>query len=197
MFGLDILSVLIAYFLGSIPTALIVSKRLKGVDIREIGDGNMGANNTFHTLGAKYGILVAAIDFIKGSIAILIAQLLGITLMWQFVTGVSAILGHDFPIFARFKGGQGTATTLGTMLVLFPLQASAGLALYGILFLIIKKSSLSCAIGSAFMVLLLCIFYQWPQVTYSVAVFLMIPLKKLIDAPRRSAIKRANTKINP
>jgi acyl phosphate:glycerol-3-phosphate acyltransferase len=196
LFWAEIVTVLLAYLLGSIPTALIVSKRLNGVDIREIGDGNMGASNTFHSLGAKYGILVAVIDFIKGSLAIIVAQLTGVTIIWQFITGVSVIIGHDFPIFAHFKGGQGTATALGTMLVLFPFQAAIGLALYGILFLIIKKSSLSCAIGSALTVILLCISFQWPQVVYSVLVFLMIPLKKAMDATRRKAIQGAKTIIN-
>jgi len=111
---IQIVSVLVfAYLLGSMPTAVIVSKRFKGVDIRTIGDGNMGARNTFHSIGPKFGFMVAVIDFGKGALPVLLAYLLGLELGWQFLAGVLAILGHDFPVFANFKGGQGTASSPG------------------------------------------------------------------------------------
>lgn len=191
-------SVLIAaYLLGSIPTALIIARKIKGVDIRTVGDGNMGARNTFHTIGSRFGITVAIIDFIKGALAVLLAYILGLTLLWQFITGACVILGHDFPIFAGFKGGQGTATSLGTMLVLFPIQALAGLAVYGILYLITKKSQFSCGVGGGLIALLLGISQQWQLLIYAVAVFISIPIKLLIDTPRRQAIKMGKDKQLP
>ena len=136
-----------AYLLGSIPTALIVAKRIKKVDIRCVGDGNMGAHNTFHQIGPKFGVLVAVIDLAKGALPILLAHILGLSTGWQILIAVSAILGHDFPLFANFKGGQGTATSVGTMLVLFPLPTLIGFGVYSLSFLIIKNSNIGRGIG--------------------------------------------------
>lgn len=189
---IKIVSVMVfAYFLGSMPTALIVSKRFKGVDIRTIGDGNMGARNTYHSIGPKFGIMVAVIDFFKGALPVLLAYLLGLELGWQFLAGALAILGHDFPVFAGFRGGQGTASTFGTMGVLFPLPTLAGLVFYGGLYLITRNSRLGCAIGGAVIAALLAVSQQWLLLTYAVAVFIFIPIKLFLDSPRRRAIAMA------
>jgi len=177
-----------AYLLGSIPTALILSRRLKGVDIREAGNGNMGAQNTYHVLGQKPAIFVFIIDLIKGALPVLIAQFWGFDLYIQYLAGICAILGHDFPVFAGFKGGQGTATTAGTMMALFPWQTVSGLALYGILYLFTRKSSLSAGFAGGLIALLLVISAEWTMLLYAVPVFLFIPVKMWIDKPRRNAI---------
>jgi glycerol-3-phosphate acyltransferase PlsY len=177
-----------AYLLGSIPTALIVSRRFKHVDIRAIGDGNMGARNTFHAIGPRFGFMVAVIDFAKGVLPVLLAYLLGLELGWQFLAGISAILGHDFPVFAGFKGGQGTATSLGTMAVLFPLPTFIGLAVYGGLYLIKRNSNLSCSIGGGVIAGILAVSQEWLLLAYAVSVFLLIPVKLFVDSPRRRAI---------
>jgi glycerol-3-phosphate acyltransferase PlsY len=189
---IKIISVLVfAYLLGSMPTALIASKRFKGVDIRTVGDGNMGARNTFHSIGPKFGLMVAVIDFFKGALPVLLAYLLGLELGWQFLAGALAILGHDFPLFAGFRGGQGTASTLGTMGVLFPLPTLAGLVFYGGLYLITRSSNLSCAIGGAVIAGILAASQQWLLLTYAIAVFVFIPVKLFLDSPRRRAIALA------
>jgi len=189
-------ALVIAYLLGSIPTALIVSKRFKGVDIRTIGDGNMGARNTSRSIGPKFGVIVAVLDFTKGALSVFLAHILGLSLGWQLITGVLAILGHDFPIFAGFKGGQGTATSFGTMVVLFPIPTLIGLIIWGGLFLIIKNSDISCSIGGGTIALMLGISQQWLLLIYAICVFLFIPLKQFIDTPRRKAIKGANNSKN-
>jgi glycerol-3-phosphate acyltransferase PlsY len=189
---IKIVSVLVfAYLLGSMPTALLVSKRFKGVDIRSVGDGNMGARNTYHSIGPRFGLMVAVIDFFKGALPVLLAYLLGLELGWQFLAGALAILGHDFPLFAGFRGGQGTASTLGTMAVLFPLPTLAGLVFYGGLYLITKSSNLSCAIGGAVIASILAVSQQWLLLVYAVAVFVFIPVKLFLDSPRRRAIAMA------
>ena len=185
---------IIAYLLGSIPTALIVGRRLKGIDIRTIGNGNMGASNVFHTLGEKAGVLVAVIDFLKGALPVLVATLLDFPVEWTMIVGACAILGHDFPVFAGFKGGQGTATTLGTMLILFPVQTLFGLILYGSLFLITRNSRLSCGFGGGLIALLLGISQQWLFFVFAIVAFVFIPLKLFIDTPRRRAIKSLQVK---
>jgi glycerol-3-phosphate acyltransferase PlsY len=184
-----ILILIIAYLLGSIPTALIIGRRLKGIDIRTIGNGNMGASNVFHTLGEKAGILVAVIDFLKGVLPVLLASFLNFPIEWRMIVGACAILGHDFPVFAGFRGGQGTATTLGTMLILFPMQTLFGLILYGSLFLVTRNSRLSCGFGGGLIALLLGISQQWLFFVYAVIVFVFIPFKLFLDTPRRRAIK--------
>ncbi len=179
----------IAYLLGSIPTAFVISTRIKHVDIRSVGDGNMGARNTFHEIGPRFGVTVAVIDFFKGALPVFLAYIIGLSLGWQILAGILAILGHDFPVFANFKGGQGTATSLGTMLVLFPVPTLIGLASYGLLFLIIKNSNISCSIGGATIAVMLGVSHQWLLLGYAVTVFIFIPIKLLIDSPRRRAIE--------
>ena len=180
---------IIAYLLGSIPTALIISTKVKRIDIRRVGDGNMGARNTFHEVGPKFGVIVAVIDFCKGVLPIFLAYLLGLSLGWQILVAILTILGHDFPLFANFKGGQGLATSLGTMLVLFPLPTIIGLAIYGTVFVIKKSSNIGCIIGGATIALILGISQQWSLLGYTVAVFLFIPIKLFIDSPRRRVIR--------
>ena len=179
----------LAYLLGSIPTALIISKRVKFVDIRIIGDGNVGARNTFHQIGPKFGVIVGIIDFSKGALPVFLAYILGLNLGWQMLVGILAIFGHDFPVFANFKEGQGTATSLGTMFVLFHVPTLIGLITYGIIFCIIKNSNISLGIGGAVIALTLGISHQWLLFAYAVPVFIFIPIKLSIDSPRRRAIE--------
>jgi glycerol-3-phosphate acyltransferase PlsY len=189
---IEIAAVLVfAYLLGSLPTALIFSRRVKRVDVRTVGDGNMGARNTFHSIGPKFGVMVAVIDFFKGALPVLLAYLLGLELGWQFLAGILAILGHDFPIFAGFRGGQGTASTLGVMAVLFPLPTLAGLIVYGGLYLVTRSSNLSCSIGGGVIAGILAVSQQWLLLAYAVSLFLFIPVKLFLDSPRRRAISMA------
>ena len=111
------LIVILGYLLGSIPTAYIIGRALKGVDIRQIGDGNMGAANTFRQLGPKAGVTVGLIDAGKGAAAVLIAQATGLSLFAVLLTGVAAVIGHNWPAFLGFRGGRGEATTIGVLLV--------------------------------------------------------------------------------
>jgi glycerol-3-phosphate acyltransferase PlsY len=111
------LIVALAYLLGSIPTAYIAGRILKGVDIRQIGDGNMGAANTFRQLGPKAGITVGIIDAAKGALAVLIAQIAGLSLFAVLLAGTAVVVGHNWPVFLGFRGGRGEATTIGVLLV--------------------------------------------------------------------------------
>ena len=177
---------LIAYILGSIPSALLVSRRAGRVDIREHGDGNMGARNVSRTLGWQWGTLVAVLDVTKGMLASLLAQWTGLGLGWRIVTGFCALLGHDFPIFAGFRGGQGMATTLGVLAVLAPLETLAGVAVYGLLFLITRHSDLSAGVGIGLLVLLLVVRGQPALLVVSaIGMILTIPAKMMLDRPRR------------
>ena len=105
-----------AYFLGSLPTAYVAGRILKGVDIRQVGDENMGAANVFHQLGAKSGIAVGLVDAGKGALAILIAQAANLPQVAVLFTGAAAVIGHNWPVFIGFRGGRGESTTIGVLL---------------------------------------------------------------------------------
>jgi len=110
--------IVLSYLLGSIPTAYIAGRMLKGRDIRQMGDGNMGAQNAFRQLGARAGITVGIIDAAKGALAVLIAQSASLPLPLVMLTGAAAICGHNWPVLLRFRGGRGESTAIGVLLIL-------------------------------------------------------------------------------
>ncbi len=112
------LIVLLGYFVGSIPCAYIAGRLLKGRDIRQMGDGNVGARNAFFQLGAKAGISIFFVDAGKGILAILIAQAASLPQVAILLTGVASVIGHNCPVFIGFRGGRGEATTIGVLLTL-------------------------------------------------------------------------------
>lgn len=112
------LILVLAYLLGSIPTAYIAGRLVKGRDIREMGDGNMGAQNAFYELGPRIGVTVGIIDASKGALVILIAQAANLSQIAVLLTGAAAVFGHNWPIFLNLRGGRGESTTIGILLVL-------------------------------------------------------------------------------
>lgn len=111
----------LGYFIGSIPTAYIAGRLLKGKDIRRMGDANMGAANAYRQLGARVGITVGIIDAAKGVLAIVIAHLANVSQLAVLLTGIAVVVGHNWPLFIGFKGGEGEATTIGVLLVVITL----------------------------------------------------------------------------
>jgi glycerol-3-phosphate acyltransferase PlsY len=144
-----ILSIIIGYLLGSIPTAYIVSRLRKGIDIRTVGTGNMGAANVMREIGTREGIFVALIDILKGAGAILIAQTSNIPDLWVFGAGFAALVGHNFPVFAGFRGGRGSATCIGIFLMLAPKATLVTLVMVVIPFFTTRKFSAAILIGVA------------------------------------------------
>ena len=149
---LDILSIIIGYLLGSIPTAYIVARKRKGIDIRNVGSRNMGAANVMREIGTREGIFVGLIDIAKGAGAILIAQTLNISELWVFGAGFAALVGHNFPVFAGFRGGKGSATVIGIFLVVAPLSMLVTLVIVAIPFFTTRKFSAAILIGIALVV---------------------------------------------
>jgi len=117
-FGLLIVG---AYLLGSVPTAYLVAKWSRGIDIRQYGSGNIGASNIFRSTSKWLAIPVTIFDIGKGVLAVWVTQLLGLGVMEQIVVGLAAILGHNWPVFLRFQGGRGMFTSLGIILILSPI----------------------------------------------------------------------------
>lgn len=110
------LTVALGYLLGSVPTAYLAGRILKGVDIRQIGDGNMGAANAYRQLGPRVGFMVGIVDAAKGALAVLIALAADAPQAVVLLAGAAAVFGHNWPIFLGFRGGRGESTTIGVML---------------------------------------------------------------------------------
>jgi glycerol-3-phosphate acyltransferase PlsY len=118
---LNILLVVFAYLLGSIPTGLVLATALAGIDPRQEGSRNIGATNVLRTAGKGLGAVTLIGDVLKGTIPICLALFLQLGQWWVAAAGLAAFLGHCFPIYIGFKGGKGVATALGVYLPLTPL----------------------------------------------------------------------------
>jgi acyl phosphate:glycerol-3-phosphate acyltransferase len=115
-----VIIILLSYLLGSIPFALLVGKLGYGIDIRQHGSGNLGGTNTFRILGKKAGFIVSAADVLKGTLAASLPVILNADLH-PLVAGIPAVIGHCYPVFAKFKGGKAVATSGGVLLFAEPL----------------------------------------------------------------------------
>lgn len=117
---LPVIAVIVCYLLGSISFSVVLARALKGIDIRHHGSGNAGATNTLRVLGKGPAILVLALDVLKGIAAVWIGRWLGDGVQWTAaLCGIAAIIGHNWPLYFRFRGGKGIATTIGVMATLF------------------------------------------------------------------------------
>lgn len=159
---LDGIAIIICYLLGSVSFSVLLAKGLKGIDIRQHGSGNAGATNTLRVLGKGPAIIVLSLDVLKGIAAVWIGRLLGGDSEWvPALCGIAAIIGHNWPIYFRFRGGKGIATTIGVMatLALFPALFAGIIAI--VLIILTKYVSL----GSLIFVLLTPIFLVWSNGT--------------------------------
>lgn len=149
----SILAIFGAYLLGSIPSSVWIGKSFYGVDVREYGSGNAGATNTFRVLGKKAGIIVMVMDISKGFFATKLAFLLGIMITgprhsvpfvnYELALGVTAVMGHLFPVFAGFRGGKGVATLFGMVLAVNHQAALLCVAVFLIVLMVSNYVSLS------------------------------------------------------
>ena len=173
---LEFVSILAGYLLGSIPFAYLVTKALKGVDIRDVDIGNMGAGAVIRTAGVKAGALVAVGDIGKGFVPVMIAQYLDVGMFWMFSAGFAAVIGHCYPLYLGFRGGQGAATLIGVFLGTEPKAMGLTLLVVGISLLINMRNRasrrifLSIVIAAPFLpVLVYAIYGSITMVIYSLA----------------------------
>jgi glycerol-3-phosphate acyltransferase PlsY len=149
--------IILAYLIGSIPTALIISKKYFGIDIRDYGSGNMGATNTFRVLGKRYGTIVMIIDILKGVTAVALYNAIAFythseneleRTNFMIGLGLAAVIGHVFPIFANFKGGKGVATLFGMILAVQPVVAISCVGVFLLVLYLTRYVSLSSILGA-------------------------------------------------
>ena len=153
--------VILSYLAGSIPNSIIISKTVRGIDIRNHGSGNAGGTNVMRVLGWKYGLTVIFLDALKGAIAVVIISRLfygplpfenvspfdDFTLV-QIIAGISAVIGHIWTVFADFKGGKGIATALGMLLTLITIDMLIAVGIFALVVLISRYVSLGSIIAA-------------------------------------------------
>jgi glycerol-3-phosphate acyltransferase PlsY len=177
---IGILAILIAYLLGSVPSAYIMGRLRKGVDIRNLDSGNMGAANVVRQIGIWEGIVVGFVDVAKGAAAIIIAMILGVSQFWVFGAGFSALMGHNFPVYLGFRGGKGSATIVGIFLVLEPLSMLVILVIMAIPLFTTRKFAFAIAIGFALLPLFIWIFEgSWTLIFYSLFIDIFMVIRTL------------------
>ena len=164
----ELLLIICAYLIGSFPTALIISKRIFNIDIRNYGSGNMGATNTFRVLGSKFGTIVMVIDILKGVIASSLYEFLPFYQhneleRTNFIIGLgmAAVIGHIFPIWANFKGGKGVATLFGLVLALQPVVALSCVGVFIFVLYLTRYVSLSSILAA--LMLPVCVLWIWNE----------------------------------
>ena len=168
----SISALILAYLYGSIPTAVWIGQAFYGIDVREYGSGNAGATNTFRVLGKKAGIAVMVLDILKGYTATNLAYLIGLSVTgpqdsvqfvnYQLALGVTAVMGHLFPIFAGFRGGKGIATLFGMILAVHTGAALICVLTFVIVLLISKYVSLSSILSGFSFPLSVIFLFQSP-----------------------------------
>ena len=141
-----VLLCVVAYVAGSIPFGLVIA-RGKGVDLRAVGSGNIGATNVARALGKGWAIAVLLLDAAKGFVPVMLGKRLGLPPEHVALAGLAAIVGHMFTIFLRGRGGKGVATSLGVALALSPLAALCGFGLYVVAYLLLRLSSVGSLLG--------------------------------------------------
>ncbi len=166
---LAVLSIVAAYLLGSIPFAYIIGK-WRRVDIRQIGDKNVGTFNVFRHEGMAAGILTLVADVGKGSLAIVAARLISGNEPVVFAAGVAAVIGHNWPVFLHFRGGRGLAVIIGALLALLPLEMLIATAI-SLLVLYYTRNTVWFGVAMFVSLLLLEILFKerTPLIIYSVA----------------------------
>ena len=182
----ELLLVILAYLIGSVPTSVWVSKSFFKIDIRDYGSGNAGATNTYRVLGPKWGTFVMIIDMLKGVLAVKLALLLPeyadseVNLQnLQTGLGLAAVIGHIFPIWADFRGGKGVATLFGLVLGISPWTALSCVGIFSLVLYLTRFVSLSSILASiAFPIFILVIFnVENPAYrVFAIAVALMVLL---------------------
>ncbi len=164
----------LGYLMGSIPFGVLVSKVVGGTDLRSAGSGNIGATNVARVLGKKLGALVLLLDALKGALPVLLGCHLFPQLAWLHGgIGLAAFLGHVFPVWLKFKGGKGVATALGVLLVLVPIAALSGAALWLLFILTLRLSSVGSLLGGLLAVV---VAILTAQLEYAVATSVFLAL---------------------
>jgi glycerol-3-phosphate acyltransferase PlsY len=181
---MEILTIVFAYLLGSVPTGYILGSRA-GIDVRKAGSGNIGATNVARVIGKRQGILTLIADVAKGFIPVFVGSHLGLSSGAIALAGVAAFLGHLYPVFLKFRGGKGVSTALGVFLGVAPWATLVLAVIFTVAMLTTRTVSLSAMIAAAAAPIALWCF-SYPPVFVAMSAFLAL----LIIWRHRANIKR-------
>ncbi|HEU5365403.1 MAG TPA: glycerol-3-phosphate 1-O-acyltransferase PlsY [Hanamia sp.] len=195
----EFILIILAYFIGSIPTAIIVSKLFFNIDIREYGSGNMGATNTFRVLGPKFGTIVMVGDMLKGILAVSLYNLLPYYLTNELDKtnlmiglGLAAVIGHIYPIWADFRGGKGVATLFGMVLAIQPIVAINCVGVFLLVLYLTRYVSLSSIIAGVALPICVLWIYNEKEVFYRVFAVAVAALIVLTHQKNISRLLKGN-----
>jgi glycerol-3-phosphate acyltransferase PlsY len=195
----EFILIILAYFIGSIPTALIVSKSFFNIDIREYGSGNMGATNTFRVLGPKFGTVVMIGDMLKGILAVSLYNLLPYYLTNELYRtnlmlglGLAAVIGHIYPIWADFRGGKGVATLFGMVLAIQPVVAINCVGVFLVVLYLTRYVSLSSIVAGVALPICVLWIYNEQEVFYRVFAVAVAALILLTHQKNISRLLKGN-----
>jgi glycerol-3-phosphate acyltransferase PlsY len=182
------------YFLGSIPSGLIVGRVVKGVDIRDYGSGKTGMTNTLRTLGPRAAAVVFIMDLLKGALPVLIAKLIAPDAWFQVWAALGAIIGHDFPVFAGFRGGRGVATSFGATAAMMPLLAIFMPFIAGLILFPFRYVSLMSILGTVVTAVIIIALAATERVPGAYAVFAVVAATLIVVLHRENIARlRAGT----
>lgn len=181
--------ILFAYLLGSIPCSQLIASWRIGQDLREVGEGNVGSRNVWHMVGPGWGVLATALDTLKGVIAVEIGFAAHLPLAGVLLGGAAALLGHQFPLFLRGRGGKGLSTGLGVFLALSPASTIGALAVLALAYFVLHDFNVAIVPGVIAIILLPIPLRQplWVP-AYAVGLALLLAAKKLLDRPHEQRV---------
>jgi glycerol-3-phosphate acyltransferase PlsY len=195
----EFILIILAYFIGSIPTAIIISKAFFNIDIREYGSGNMGATNTFRVLGPKFGTIVMVGDMLKGIFAVSLYNLLPYYLTNELDRtnlmiglGLAAVIGHIYPIWADFRGGKGVATLFGMVLAIQPIVAINCVGVFLLVLYLTRYVSLSSILAGVALPICVLWIYNEKEVFYRVFAVAVAALIVLTHQKNISRLLKGN-----
>lgn len=177
-----------SYLFGSIPFGVLIAKQM-GIDIRAVGSGNIGATNVSRVCGPKAGALALVLDALKGLLPPLIGVALKLPSQWQILAAMLAIIGHNYSVFLKFKGGKGIATSAGA---LFGIAWQAGLgagAVFGLVFALFRYVSLGSIVAALSLPPMMWLFYpgDYYRLSFSIVACIMAVYKHRANIQRLRA----------
>jgi len=190
---------IICYLIGSIPSAYIIVKQAKGIDIRTVGSGNVGATNAARVLGKWGFISVFLSDFLKGLLPVLLVKLYIADEYAMLVAAVAVIVGHTYTIFLKFKGGKGVATAVGVFVALAPLEVAVAAIAFVVIVWLFKMVSLASIIAAITLAASVLVHNDWLELkilTVLIAIFVVYKHKDNIKRIIRGEEKKIGQKID-
>jgi glycerol-3-phosphate acyltransferase PlsY len=178
-----------SYLLGSIPFSALITRWRTGLDLYEVGEGNVGARNVWHVVGPVWGVLASLLDGVKGATCYLVSTaIVHAPAPSVLLAGFAVALGHQFPLFWRGRGGKGLSTMAGFLVFFAPLPTLGGLAVLGLVYIFTRDFNPSIVVGSVAIIFFPLLFHQPTAMIEAMGFGILSGLKKLLDRPHEAQV---------